>query len=59
MLEARASPSVASVNGKMYVFGGDQINEVNFYRARKTISAAEVYDPLTKSRNYSESLPES
>jgi len=59
MLEARASPSVASVNGKMYVFGGDQINEVNFYRARTTISAAEVYDPLTKSWNYSESLPES
>ena len=59
MLEARASPSVASVNGKMYVFGGDQINEVNFYRARTTISVAEVYDPLTKSWNYSESLPES
>ena len=59
MLEARASPSVASVNGKIYVFGGDQINEVNFYRARTTISAAEVYDPLTNSWNHSENLPES
>ena len=59
MLEARASPSVASVNGKIYIFGGDQINEVNFYRARTTIAIAEVYDPLTKTWKYSESLPES
>ena len=28
MLEPRASPSVGTVNGKIYVFGGDQINEV-------------------------------
>ena len=28
MLEPRASPSVGSVNGKIYVFGGDQIYEV-------------------------------
>ena len=59
MLEARASPSVAGVNGKIYVFGGDQINEVNFYRARTTIGAAEVYDPLTNSWSHSEPLPES
>jgi hypothetical protein len=29
MLEPRASPSVGTVNGKIYVFGGDQINEVS------------------------------
>ena len=59
MLEARASPSVAAVNGKICVFGGDQIHEVNFYRARTTMGAAEVYDPLTNSWSHSEPLPES
>jgi actin-binding protein IPP len=59
MLEPRASPSVAAVNGKIYVFGGDQINEVNFYRARTTIAAAECFDPLSNSWTPSDSLPES
>jgi len=59
MLEPRASPSVSAVNGKIYVFGGDQINEVNFYRARTTIACAEVFDPLSNTWTHSEPLPES
>ena len=43
----------------IYSLKGDQINEVNFYRARTTIIAAEVYDPLTNSWSHSEPLPES
>ncbi len=31
MLQPRASPAVATVNGKIYVFGGDQINEVDSF----------------------------
>ena len=59
MMEPRASPSVAAANGKIYVFGGDQINEVNFYRARTTFSATECFDPLTNTWTKSEPLPES
>ncbi len=59
MLEPRASPAVAAANGKIYVFGGDQINEVTFYRARTTIAAAEVYDPLSNNWSISEALPDS
>ena len=33
-LFVRASPAVAASNGKIYAIGGDQISEVNFYRAR-------------------------
>ena len=59
MLEARASPSVAGVNGKIYVFGGDQINEVNFYRARNTVAFVEVFDPLANTWTQSIQMPES
>ena len=62
MRQPRASPSVAAANGKLYVFGGDQINEVNFYRARTTVASAEVFDPLAAgSGEWAESaaLPES
>ena len=59
MLEARSSPSVASVNNKLYVFGGDQINEVNFYRARNTVAFVEVFDPLANTWTQSIQLPES
>jgi len=59
MLEPRASPSVAAVDNRIYVFGGDQISEVNFYRARNTISAVEVFDPLTNEWSRSLSLPDS
>ncbi len=58
MTQPRASPSVAAANGKLYVFGGDQIHEVNFYRARTTVAAAEVFDPLTGEWAESEALPE-
>ena len=58
MKEPRASPSVAAANGKIYVFGGDQIIEVNFYRARTTIAAAECYDPLTNAWTTSVDLPQ-
>ena len=30
MLEPRASPSVAAVDNRIYVFGGDQISEVSY-----------------------------
>jgi actin-binding protein IPP len=33
----RASPAVAAVDGFLYVAGGDQTREVNFYRAQITI----------------------
>ena len=33
--------------------------QVNFYRARMTIAAAEVFDPLTMKWTVSEPLPES
>ena len=59
MLEARASPSVASVNNKLYIFGGDQINEVNFYRARNTVAFVEVFDPLANTWTQSIQMPES
>ena len=59
MLEPRASPSVASINNKIYVFGGDQINEVNFYRARSTVAFVEVFDPLANSWTQSIQMPES
>lgn len=39
--------AVASADGLLYVAGGDQTCEVNFYRAQITISSVEVYDPLT------------
>ena len=58
MEESRASPSVAAANGKIYVFGGDQITDVDFYRARTTISATEVYDPLTNTWSKSVDLPQ-
>lgn len=29
MLQPRASPAVAAADGKIYVFGGDKINEVS------------------------------
>ena len=58
MKEPRASPSVAAANGKIYVFGGDQIIEVNFYRARTTIAATECYDPLINTWTSSVELPQ-
>lgn len=59
MCDARASPCVSTADGKIYVFGGDQINEVNFYRSRTTISATECFDPLNNAWTKSVPLPES
>jgi len=59
MHHPRASPAVTASNGKIYAVGGDQISEVNFYRARITISAVECFDPLTNEWRESTSLPES
>jgi len=59
MQHARASPAVAASNGKIYAIGGDQISEVNFYRARITISEVECFDPLTNEWSLKTALPES
>ena len=56
---ARASPAVAAANGKIYAIGGDRISEVNFYRARITITEVECFDPLTNEWSLSTPLPES
>jgi actin-binding protein IPP len=59
MHEARASTAVAAVNGRLYVFGGDVINEEQFYRARTTIADVECYDPNANTWSKCQSLPES
>jgi len=55
----RASPAVSSVDGLLYVGGGDQTREVNFYRAQITISSFECYDPLSDTWKECPSLPTS
>lgn len=47
MSVARASPAVCSADSLLYVAGGDQTCEVNFYRAQITITSFECYDPVT------------
>ena len=59
MRHARASPAVAASNGRLYAIGGDRISEVNFYRARITITEVECFDPLTNEWSLSTPLPES
>jgi len=56
---ARASPAVAAANGKIYAIGGDRISEVNFYRARITMTEVECFDPLSNEWSLSQHLPES
>jgi len=56
---ARASPAVAASNGKIYAIGGDQISEVNFYRARITMTEVESFDPLSNEWTVCTPLPES
>jgi actin-binding protein IPP len=53
----RASPAVASADGLLYVAGGDQTCEVNFYRAQITVSAFECYDPATDTWKSCPDLP--
>jgi actin-binding protein IPP len=55
----RASPAVSSVDGFLYVAGGDQTREVNFYRAQITISHFEKYDPNDDSWSECPQLPTS
>lgn len=43
----RASPAVAAADGLLYVMGGDQAHEVNFYRAQITMTSVECFNPLT------------
>ncbi|KAB7499297.1 hypothetical protein Anas_06267 [Armadillidium nasatum] len=60
MSVGRASPAVAAANSRLYVIGGDQINEANdFYRAQVTISHVEAYDPQIDSWIDCAPLPES
>lgn len=57
MSVCRAIPAVASADGILYVAGGDQPCEVNFYRAQVTISSVECYDPLTNTWKTCPDLP--
>ncbi|KAJ4431679.1 hypothetical protein ANN_20280 [Periplaneta americana] len=59
MKVGRASPAVASADGLLYVIGGDQTHEVNFYRAQITITSVECYDPLADTWHDCPPLPES
>jgi len=47
MFVGRSSPAVAAADGLLYVIGGDQTQDVNFYRAQITISSVEQFDPAT------------
>lgn len=55
----RASPAVAAAGGYLYVMGGDQSHEVNFYRAQVTIASVERYDPEKEIWEESAPLPDS
>ena len=59
MRVARACPAVAAADGLLYVIGGDQQLEVNFYRAQITIPLVECFNPLTEAWTDCPSLPES
>lgn len=59
MTVPRASPAVSSADGFLYVAGGDQTCEVNFYRAQITINSFECYNPLTDTWKTCPSLPSS
>ncbi|CAB3378215.1 actin-binding protein IPP [Cloeon dipterum] len=55
----RASPAVAAADGLLYVMGGDHSHEVNFYRARITMTSVECFNPLTNAWTDRPPLPES
>ena len=42
----RSYPAVAAADGRLYVIGGDQPQEINFYRTQITVSTVECYDPI-------------
>lgn len=56
---ARGCPAVAAADGLLYVIGGDQTHDVNFYRAQYTLSSVECYDPLRNVWKECPQLPES
>lgn len=55
----RGSPAVAAADGFLYVIGGDQTYEINFYRGQVTIASVERYDPRTDTWYECPPLPES
>ena len=58
MKTGRTCPAVSSADGLLYVIGGMQTHEVNFWRAQITISDVECYDPLLNKWKECPSLPE-
>lgn len=59
MSVGRSSPAVAAVDGLLYVIGGDQTREINFYRPQITLSSVEQFDPATGVWTECASLPDS
>lgn len=59
MSVARGVPAVVAADGLLYVIGGIQPRDVNFYRAQFTLSSVECYDPLANVWRECPSLPES
>lgn len=58
MSVGRSSPAVAACDGLLYVIGGDQTQEVDFYRAQITMSSVEQFNPVTGTWTESPSLPD-
>lgn len=59
MSTARGVPAVAAADGVLYVFGGDQTRDINFYRAQFTLNSVECFDPLSNVWRECPNLPES
>lgn len=59
MSMGRSYPAVAAADSRLYVIGGDQSQEINFYRTQITISTVECYDPHTNKWHECASLPSS
>lgn len=55
----RTCPAVAAADGLLYVIGGMQTLEVNFWRAQITIPSVECYDPVLDVWKECPALPES
>lgn len=59
MKVGRSCPAVAAANGQIFVIGGDQSQEINFYRTQITIATVECYEPNTNQWHECPSLPTS
>lgn len=55
----RSYPAVAAADGSLYVIGGDQPQEINFYRTQVTLTNVERFDPLVWKWTDCASLPTS